>query len=103
MGASRAPACVTPFALPLLLVLAAPWALAQPASDRPDPRPMVTAQPPTVQPLPEHVPAVVPEPQLSTDQMTALLRAQVKYVLVIFNENHSFDRSKERRVGKECR
>jgi phospholipase C len=91
MGASRAHACVTPFALPLLLVLAAPWALAQPASDRPDPRPMVTAQPPTVQPLPEHVPAVVPEPQLSTDQMTALLRAQVKYVFVIFNENHSFD------------
>src|ERR1035441_10487332 len=91
MGASRAPACVTPFALPLLLVLAAPWALAQPASDRPDPRPMVTAQPATVKPLLEHSSGSAPTLQLSQAEITTLLRLQIKYVFVIFNENHSFD------------
>src|ERR1017187_4530989 len=76
MGASRAPACVTPFALPLLLVLAAPWALAQPA---------------TVKPLLEHSSGSAPTLQLSQAEITTLLRLQIKYVFVIFNENHSFD------------
>jgi len=74
MGASRAPACVTPFALPLLLVFAAPWALAQPASDRPDPRPMVTAQPATVKPLLEHSSGSAPTLRLSQAEITTLLR-----------------------------
>ena len=91
MGASRAPSGVTPLVLFLLLALAAPGALAQPADESAVARPLVTAQPATVKPLPEHFPAVGSEPQLSTAQLTSLLRQQIKYVFVIFNENHSFD------------
>jgi phospholipase C len=91
MRALRPPSFATPSALLLVMALAAPWAQAQPADPPQGARAMVTAQPATVKPLPEHSSALGPEPQVSTDQMTTLLRAQVKYVFVIFNENHSFD------------
>ena len=52
--------------------------------------PMLTAQPdptPDVQPFVQPVPATMPE----RDALIAQLRQKVKYVFVIFNENHSFD------------
>ncbi len=57
----------------------------------PDARPVVTAQPPVRTPLLEHWSGSAPEPRLTQDQLTALLRLQIKYVFVIYNENHSFD------------
>ena len=52
--------------------------------------PMLTAQPdptPDVQPFVQPIPATMPE----RDALIAQLRQKVKYVFVIFNENHSFD------------
>src|SRR6202142_2311009 len=91
MGAFRAAFRQTWFVLPLLLILAAPWAYSQPVESPQGARSLVTAQPPTVRPLPEHSRALDPEPQLSTAELTDLLRLHIKYVFVIFNENHSFD------------
>ena len=52
--------------------------------------PMLTAQPdptPDVQPFVQPIPATMPD----RDAVIALLRQKVKYVFVIFNENHAFD------------
>ena len=54
-------------------------------------RPVVTAQPSIRKPLLEHWTGSAPEPRLTQDQLAALLRLQIKYVFVIYNENHSFD------------
>ncbi len=54
-------------------------------------RPMITAQPdpgPVVAPF---VTDPAADPILSNDAMAALVRGKIKYVFVIFNENHSFD------------
>src|SRR3974377_1539617 len=82
------------FATPLLATLlgTALTSAAQGVGSTPEePRAVVTAQPAAATPLPEHATFLTRDPQLSQDQMTALLRAQIKYVFVIFNENHSFD------------
>ncbi len=52
----------------------------------------VTAQPPAGDPLVGRY-FIDPkgDPQLDAAQMTALIRAKIKYVFVIFNENQSFD------------
>lgn len=57
---------------------------------RADPLPLVTPQP---DPGPAVAPFVDPstDPVLSNDAMAALVRGRIKYVFVIFNENHSFD------------
>ena len=52
---------------------------------------MITAQP---QPGPAVLPYFVDpasEKAMPRDQVIALLRKKVKYVFVVFNENHSFD------------
>ena len=52
----------------------------------------VTAQPTSSDPLvTQYYSAPGNSPQLSYEQMTQLLRGKIKYVFVIFNENHSFD------------
>jgi phospholipase C len=91
MGAIRVKARASLVALPLVLALAAPAPLARAESDAPAARPLVTAQPAAVKPLPEHTGAATPAPELSQADLARLLQAQVKYVFVIFNENHSFD------------
>src|ERR1700677_1225582 len=53
--------------------------------------PLVTSQPnpnPTVAP---YVTNAADEPAVSREEMIRRLRQKVKYVFVIFNENHSFD------------
>src|ERR1700678_4118651 len=53
--------------------------------------PRVTAQP---DPTPAVAPYVIDpakDAALSNDEMAALARKKIKYVFVIFNENHSFD------------
>ena len=65
--------------------LLAPAALAQY-------RASVTAQPSSSDPLvTQFFTQPSSSPQLSYEQMTQLLRKNIKYVFVIFNENHSFD------------
>ncbi len=52
----------------------------------------VTAQPTSTDPLvTQYFTQPTSSPQLSYQQMTQLLRNKIKYVFVIFNENHSFD------------
>ncbi len=52
----------------------------------------VTAQPASADPLvTQYFTQPSSSPQLSYQQMTQLLRKNIKYVFVIFNENHSFD------------
>ena len=52
----------------------------------------VTAQPASTDPLvTQYFTQPTSSPQLSYQQMTQLLRNKIKYVFVIFNENHSFD------------
>jgi phospholipase C len=65
-------------------VLAGAPAMAQPA-------PMVTPQPDPGPAIAPYVTDAATDAPLPMDQMAALLRAKVKYVFVIFNENHSFD------------
>ncbi len=90
MTAFRRSSPLPRFALPLLL-LAAPPALAQTASEPREARPMVAAQPPTQKPVSQHSSDPTQEPALSRQELESLLRLQIKYVFVIFNENHSFD------------
>ena len=52
---------------------------------------MVTAQPAPSAKIAPYVTDLSKEPTVSRDQVIALLRKKVKYVFVIFNENHSFD------------
>ena len=78
-------------ALLLPFLLSAPQLRAQQAPASPGPRPMVTAQPPTRNPLAEHLHSSVDGVPLSDADLTALIRLRIKYVFVIFNENHSFD------------
>src|SRR5271169_520888 len=58
----------------------------------------VAQQAPRVTAQPDPTPAVAPyvidpakDAPLTNDEMAALARAKIKYVFVIFNENHSFD------------
>jgi phospholipase C len=58
----------------------------------------VAAQPAKVTAQPDPGPATAPyvidpdqDPPLSYEAMTALVRGKIRYVFVIFNENHSFD------------
>ena len=69
----------------LLQPILAPNATAQYAA-------RVTAQPSSSDPLvTQFFTSPSSSPQLSNAQMTQLLRNKIKYVFVIFNENHSFD------------
>ena len=55
-------------------------------------RASVTAQPASADPLvTQYFTPPGNSPQLSYEQMSQLLRKNIKYVFVIFNENHSFD------------
>lgn len=54
-------------------------------------RPLVTAQPGGTPDVAPYIIDPSTNPNLSIAQMTALVRSKVKYVFVIFNENHSFD------------
>ncbi len=54
-------------------------------------RPKVTAQPDPTPAVAPYVAGLAADPVLTNDQMAALIRNKVKYVFVIFNENHSFD------------
>jgi phospholipase C len=72
-----------------LTTILAVAALAAPATAQAPARPLVTPQPnpdATIQP---YVTTYAPGP--ARDQLIAQLRSKVKYVFVIFNENHSFD------------
>ncbi|HXP97564.1 MAG TPA: alkaline phosphatase family protein [Telmatospirillum sp.] len=51
----------------------------------------VTAQPSTPADISRYVVDPASEPALSSEMMAQLLRKKIKYVFVIFNENHSFD------------
>jgi len=53
--------------------------------------PLVSAQPAPQAEIAPYFIDPATEPALPTDEMAALLREKVKYVFVIFNENHSFD------------
>jgi phospholipase C len=55
------------------------------------PAPMVTAQPDPGPAVAPYVTDPASDAPIPVADMTALLRAKVKYVFVIFNENHSFD------------
>ena len=55
-------------------------------------------QKPSVTPQPDIPPQITPyfndpaaDPEISRERLTELLRQRIKYVVVIFNENHSFD------------
>ena len=51
----------------------------------------VTPQPNPAADIAERYIDPAAEPQMSTEQLTALLRQKIKYVFVVFNENRSFD------------
>ena len=73
----------------IAIVSAALAATAFPAAA--EERPIVAAQP---DPGPGVAPYVVDpreDPPLSNEAMAALARAKIKYVFIVFNENHSFD------------
>src|SRR5208337_3798476 len=53
--------------------------------------PAVTAQPNRGQDIEKYFNDPAREPKLSQREVTELLRKRIKYVFVIFNENHSFD------------
>jgi phospholipase C len=72
-----------PLLAALLLASASPAALAQHAP--------VTLQPGGGSDVAPYLVAPAAEPVLTRAQTIALLREKVKYVFVIFNENHSFD------------
>ncbi len=72
--------------MPVAAAVAAALAAAQPAGAAP----LLTAQPdptPDVAPFVTAIPAAMPD----RDALIAALRQKVKYVFVVFNENHSFD------------
>ena len=72
--------------------VAAVLAMAQQADAQDAAPPALLALQPSAQP--EVAPFVIDpaaDPNPSAAEMAALLRAKVKYVFVIFNENHSFD------------
>ena len=54
-------------------------------------RPIVAAQPDAGPVLAPYFVDPADDPPLSNDEMAALARQKIKYVFVIFNENHSFD------------
>ncbi len=54
-------------------------------------RPLVTPQPDPTPAIAAFVTDLAAGPALSRDQLIGALRARVRYVFVIFNENHSFD------------
>jgi phospholipase C len=54
-------------------------------------RPIVAAQPDAGPALAPYLVDPAQDPPLSNDEMAALARQKIKYVFVIFNENHSFD------------
>ncbi|MFZ1963845.1 MAG: alkaline phosphatase family protein [Roseiarcus sp.] len=54
-------------------------------------RPIVAAQPDAGPALAPYLVDRAGDPPLSNDEMAALVRQKIKYVFVIFNENHSFD------------
>ncbi len=78
--------------LTLSTALSAVWvagpALAQPVLRSTD---MVTAQPAPNAAVTPFVTDLASEPKPARDQLIAELRQKVKYVFVVFNENHSFD------------
>ena len=53
--------------------------------------PSVTAQPGIGPDIERHFNDPAREPKLSQEEITKLLKERIKYVFVIFNENHSFD------------
>ena len=54
-------------------------------------QPIVTAQPGIGPDFEKHFNDPIREPKLSQREVTELLQKRIKYVFVIFNENHSFD------------
>lgn len=52
---------------------------------------MITQQPNVTPDIAPYMVTAASEPQLSKKEMVKLLRQKVKYVFIIFNENHSFD------------
>ena len=67
-------------------------------ADKPSPshnetqnHPAVTAQPDVAPDLMPYINDPAKEPELSQEMLVTLLRQRIKYVFVIFNENHSFD------------
>lgn len=73
----------------LTALLAAAAFAACPATAQAPARPMVTPQPNPDATVEPYVTPIAPGP--SRDALIAQLRSKVKYVFVIFNENHSFD------------
>ena len=82
---------LTSFPLLLVAALARLLSAAPAAGDPPAAMLLVTPQPPTRDPLPLHWDGFAPEPRVSQDDFVKLLRMQIRYVFVIYNENHSFD------------
>jgi phospholipase C len=74
-----------------VLAFVAPAAAAAQPSDTPPGRPSVTAQPDVPSSLAPYFNDPKTEPRLPPREMARLLQEKIKYVFVIFNENHSFD------------
>ena len=53
--------------------------------------PAVTNQPDVVSDIAPYINDTASEPELSNEMLVQLLKDKIKYVFVIFNENHSFD------------
>ena len=83
----------TAFSLMLATSVAAQPLLAWPALGQPAPAktPLVTAQPAPGAAVAPFVTDLAAEPAANREAVIANLRKRVKYVFVVFNENHSFD------------
>jgi hypothetical protein len=78
MRVARSSSRLTSTALALLLVLPTPWSFAEPAGARGEARPVVTAQPASDKPLPQHEGIHAEVPQLTQEQLVELLRLNIK-------------------------
>jgi phospholipase C len=70
---------------------ASPWSDDDHRREKGDERAMVTAQPDVPHDLARYFNDPKTEPRLPPREMARLLQEKIKYVFVIFNENHSFD------------
>jgi phospholipase C len=78
----------------LLQVCVAPIAFAgSPTTDRSSQNktPLVTTQPGVLPDVAQYLNNPSKEPKLKPNELAKLLRDKIKYIFVIFNENHSFD------------
>ena len=84
----------TPFALAIAVGVTLVTTVAVPsriAAEPSNPIPPVTAQPDVKPEIAKYFNDPSQDPSLSQSQLVKLLQEKVKYVFVIFNENHSFD------------